>query len=179
MSTLLKMMTNHFLKASSKSKVILALTSICILSGCVFPNSSNMRITKDKPKLSYKQVVVKQNNASPLTQSIQKIPTVARALSAATAAKDRVAITRSQKELTIQGTGSSGIETKTSDSSEGILVVGVTAQKLLNDNGQTDRSIYLSELGAEIATLESQVAFDQASTANLGGIYVTKSCFKN
>ena len=107
-------------------------------------------------------MVVKQNNASPLTQSIQKIPTVARALSAASAAKDRVAITRSQKELTIQGTGSSGIETKTSDSSEGILVVGVTAQKLLNDNGQTDRSIYLSELGAEIATLESQVAFDQA-----------------
>ena len=117
-----KMMTNYFLKAPSKSKVILALTSICILSGCMFPNSSNVGITNDKPKLSYKQVVVKQNNASPLTQSIQKIPTVARALSAATAAKDRVAITRSQKELTIQGTGSSGLETKTSDSSEGILV---------------------------------------------------------
>ena len=123
-------------------------------------------------------MVVKQNNASPLTQSIQKIPTVARALSAATAAKDRVAITRSQKELTIQGTGSSGVETKTSDSSEGILVVGVTAQKLLNDNGQTDRSIYLSELGAEIATLESQVAFDQAYS-KFRGLYVTKSCFKN
>ena len=136
---------------------MLTLTSICILSGCMFPNSSNVGISNNKPKLSYKQVVVKQNNASPLTQSIQKIPTVARALSAATAAKDRVAITRSQKELTIQGTGSSGVETRTSESSEGILVVGVTAQKLLNDNGQTDRSIYLSELGAEIATLESQV----------------------
>ncbi|MDB2393954.1 TolC family protein, partial [bacterium] len=107
-------------------------------------------------------VVDKQNNASSLTQSIQKIPTVARALSAASAVRDRVSITRSQKELTIQGTGSSGVETKTSDSSEGILVVGVTAQKLLNDNGQTDRSIYLSELGAEIASLESQVAFDKA-----------------
>ena len=150
-------------KAPSKSKVILALTSICILSGCVFPNSTNIATTKDNPKLSYKQVVVKQNNASPLTQSIQKIPTVARALLAASAAKDRVAITRSQKELTIQGTGSSGIETKTSDSSEGYIGCGcVTAQKLLNDNGQTDRSIYLSELGAEIASLESQVAFDQA-----------------
>ena len=150
------------IKYFSKSKAYLALISICILSGCVFPNLSNVGITKNKPKLSYKQVVVKQNNASHLTQSIQKIPTVARALLAATAAKDRVAITRSQKELTIQGTGSSGVETKTSDSSEGILVVGVTAQKLLNDNGQTDRSIYLSELGAEIVTLESQVAFDQA-----------------
>ena len=105
---------------------MIALISICILSGCGFPNSSNVGITNDKPKLSYKQVVVKENNASPLTQSIQKIPTVARAISAASAAKDRVAITRSQKELTIQGTGSSGIETKTSDSSEGILVVGAT-----------------------------------------------------
>jgi len=128
---------------------MLALTTICILSGCMFPNSTNIGIAKDKPKLSYKQVFVNQSNVSRLTQSIQKIPTVARALSAASAAKDRVAITRSQKELTIQGTGSSGIETKTSDSSEGILVVGVTAQKLLNDNGQTDRSIYLSELGAK------------------------------
>ena len=117
-------------KAPSKSKVMLALTSICLLSGCVFPNTSNVDITKDKPKLSYKQVVVKESTASPLTQSIQKIPTVARALSAASAAKDRVAITRSQKELTIQGTGSSGVEAKTSESSEGILVVGVTAQKL-------------------------------------------------
>ena len=80
------MVTNYFSKAYSKSKVMLALTSICILSGCIFPNSSNVGIAKDKPKLSYKQVVVKQNNASPLTQSIQKIPTVARELSAASAA---------------------------------------------------------------------------------------------
>ena len=140
----------------------------------MFPNSSNVGISNNKTKLSYKQAVVKQNNASSLTQSIQKIPTVARALSAATAAKDRVAITRSQKELTIQGTGSSGIETKTSDSSEGILVVGVTAQKLLNDYGQTDRSIYLSELLAETSRLESQIAFDQALQQILDA-YITQS----
>ena len=82
------------IKYFSKSKVMLALTSICVLSGCMFPNSTNGGITKNKPKLSYKQVVVKQNNASPLTQSIQKVPTVSRGLSAATSAKDRVAITR-------------------------------------------------------------------------------------
>ena len=120
------MVKDIFSKAPIKSKAILTLTSICILSGCIFPNSSNVGITLDKPKLSYKQVVVKQSTASPLTQSIQKIPTVARALSAASAAKDRVAITRSQKELTIQGTGSSGVETKTSESSEGILAVSYT-----------------------------------------------------
>ena len=108
---------------------MLAFTSICILSGCMFPNSSNVGISNNKTKLSYKQAVVKQNNASPLTQSIQKIPTVARALSAATAAKHRVAITRSQKELTIQGTGSSGIETKTSDSSEGYIGCGCHSSK--------------------------------------------------
>ena len=149
------MITNYFLKAYSKSKVILVLTSICVLSGCMFPNSTNIGIAKDKPKLSYKQVVVKQNNASPLTQSIQKIPTVARALSAASAVRDRVSITRSQKELTIQGTGSSRLDVKTSECSEGILVVGATVQKFLNDSEQTNRSIYLGELVVEIASLES------------------------
>ena len=62
----------------------------------------------------------------------------------------------------MSASGSSGIEADTDDGSEGVLIVGVTAQKLLNDNGKTDRSIYLSELLAEIAKLESQIAFDQA-----------------
>ena len=149
------MMINYFSKAPSKSKVMLALTSMCILSGCVFPNTSIIGITKDKPKLSYKQVIVKKNDTSLLTQSIQKIPTVARAISAASAANDPVEITRSQRELTIQGTGSSRLDVKTIECSEGILVVGATVQKLLNDSEQTDRSIYLGELVVEIASLES------------------------
>jgi len=139
----------------SYSKFLFALTSILILSRFVFSDYTNIGITKDKPKLIHKQVIVKKNDASPLTQPIQKIPTVARAISAASAAKDRVAITRSQKELTIQVTGSSRLEAKTRERSEGTLLVGVIAQKLINDNQQTDRSIYLSELAAEIASLES------------------------
>ena len=87
---------------------------------------------------------------------------VSRALSSAAATKERVAVTRSQKEMTVSGSGSSGFETDTDDGSEGVLIVGVTAQKLLNDNGKTDRAIYLSELLAETAKLESQIAFDQA-----------------
>ena len=139
----------------SYNKFVFALTSIFILSRFVFSDYTNLGITKDKPKLSYKQVIVKKNDTSLLTQSIQKIPTVARAISAASAANDPVAITRSQKELTIQGTGSSRLDVKTSECSEGILVVGSTVQKLLNDSEQTDRSIYVGELVVEIASLES------------------------
>ena len=139
----------------SYNKFVFALTSIFILSRFVFSDSTNLGITKDKPKLSYKQVIVKKNDTSLLTQSIQKIPTVARAISAASAANDPVEITRSQRELTIQGTGSSRLDVKTIECSEGILVVGATVQKLLNDSEQTDRSIYLGELVVEIASLES------------------------
>ena len=139
----------------SYNKFVFALTSIFILSRFVFSDYTNLGITKDKPKLSYKQVIVKKNDTSLLTQSIQKIPTVARAISAASAANDPVEITRSQKELTIRGTGSSRLDVKTIECSEGILVVGATVQKLLNDSEQTDRSIYLGELVVEIASLES------------------------
>ena len=148
-------MTTFFLQMRSYNKFVFALTSIVILSRFVFSDYTNLGITKDKPKLSYKQVIVKKNDTSLLTQSIQKIPTVARAISAASAANDPVAITRSQKELTIQGTGSSRLDVKTSECSEGILVVGATVQKFLNDSEQTDRSIYLGELVVEIASLES------------------------
>ena len=148
-------MTTFFLQMRSYNKFVFALTSIFILSRFVFSDYTNLGITKDKPKLSYKQVIVKKNDTSLLTQSIQKIPTVARAISAASAANDPVEITRSQKELTIQGTGSSRLDVKTIECSEGILVVGATVQKLLNDSEQTDRSIYLGELVVEIASLES------------------------
>ena len=56
-------------------------------------------------------------------------------------AKERVAISQTQKEITVSASGSSGFVTDTDDGSEGVLIVGVTAQKLLNDYGQTDRSI--------------------------------------
>ena len=148
-------MTTFFLQMRSYNKFVFALTSIFILSRFVFSDSTNLGITKDKPKLSYKQVIVKKNDTSLLTQSIQKIPTVARAISAASAANDPVEITRSQRELTIQGAGSSRLDVKTIECSEGILVVGATVQKLLNDSEQTDRSIYLGELVVEIASLES------------------------
>jgi len=62
----------------------------------------------------------------------------------------------------MSASGSSGFEADTDDGSEGVLIVGVTAQKLLSDNGKTDRVIYLSGLLAETARLESQIAFDQA-----------------
>ena len=124
--------------------------------------------------LTYNKPLALKTNSSALVQATVSKPAVSRALTSAAVAKKRVAITRTQKEITVSASGSSGFKTDTDDGSEGVLIVGVTAQKLLNDNGQTDRSIYLSELLAETARLESQIAFDQALNQILDA-YISQS----
>ena len=131
------------------------------------PFQPNSALTYDKP-------APLETHSSALVKAIVSTPAVSRALSSAAATKERVAVTRTQKEMTVSGSGSSGFETDTDDGSEGVLIVGVTAQKLLNDNGKTDRAIYLSELLAETAKLESQIAFDQALQQILDA-YITQS----
>ena len=121
----------------------------------VDPFQPNSALTYDKPSAF-------KTNSSALVQGIASKPAVSRALSSAEATKERVAVTRTQKEMTVSASGSSGFETDIDDGSEGVLIIGVTAQKLLSDGGKTDRAIYLSELLAETAKLESQIAFDQA-----------------
>ena len=86
--------------------------------------------------LTYDKPIALQSQFVALVQAIVSKPAVSRALTSAAVAKERVAITRSQKEMTVSASGSSGFETDTDDGSEGVLIVGVTAQKLLNDNGK-------------------------------------------
>lgn len=112
--------------------------------------------------LTYNKPLALKTNSSALVQAIASKPAVSRALTSAAVAKEHVAITRSQKKMTMSASGSSGFEADTDGGSKGVLIVGVTAQKLLSDNGKTDRVIYLSGLLAETARLESQIAFDQA-----------------
>ena len=112
--------------------------------------------------LTYNKPLALKTNSSALVQAIVSNPAVSRALTSAAVAKERVAISQTQKKMTMSASGSSGFEADTDDGSEGVLIVGVTAQKLLSDNGKTDRVIYLSGLLAETARLESQIAFDQA-----------------
>ena len=138
--------------------------------------NNNPKVEPFQPSssLTYNKPLALKTNSSALVQAIVSKPAVSRALTSAAVAKERVAITLSQKELTVSASGSSGFKADTDDGSEGVLIVGVTAQKLLSDNGKTDRSIYLSELLAETAKLESQIAIDQALQQILDA-YITEN----
>ena len=156
------MITDFELSGSVSVKVCICLLACFSLGGCVGANISKVENSQSKPTLTYTKPVVLTSTSSALVNAIAATPAVSSAISSAEATKERVAVARTQKQMTVSASGSSGFETDTDDGSEGVLVVGVTAQKLLSDNGKTDRAIYLSELLAETARLESQISFDQA-----------------
>ena len=127
---------------SLKLKTGFGLLACFALVGCLGTNNPKVEPFQPNSALTYDESISFTTNSSALVKSITATPAVSRALSSAIVAKERVAITRSQKEMTVSANGSSGIENETNDGSEGVLIVGVTAQKVLNDNGQTDRLIY-------------------------------------
>ena len=155
-------MTENYLITSFKLKTSFIFLACFALVGCISNNNPTVEPFQPSSVLTYNKPLALKTNSSALVQAIVSNPAVSRALTSAAVAKERVAISQTQKEITVSASGSSGFETDTDDGSEGVLIVGVTAQKLLSDNGKTDRSIYLSELLAETAKLESQIAFDQA-----------------
>ena len=155
-------MTENYLITSLKLKTSFIFLVCVALVGCIGNNNPTVEPFQPSSALTYDKPIALEANSSALVQAIVSNPAVSRALTSAAVAKERVPITRSQKKMTMSASGSSGFEADTDDGSEGVLIVGVTAQKLLNDNGKTDRAIYLSELLAETAKLESQIAFDQA-----------------
>jgi outer membrane protein TolC len=167
-------MTENHLIISPKLKTSFIFLACVALVGCIGNNNPTVEPFQPSSALTYNKPLALKTNSSALVQAIASNPAVSRALTSAAVAKERVAIARTQKEMTVSGSGSSGFETDTDDGSEGVLIVGVTAQKLLNDNGKTDRAIYLSELLAETAKLESQIAFDQALQQILDA-YITQS----
>jgi outer membrane protein TolC len=155
-------MTENHLIILLKLKTSFIFLACFTLVGCIGNNNPKVEPFQPSSALTYDKPVPLKTNSSALVQAIVVTPAVSRALSSAAATKERVAVTRTQKEMTVSGSGSSGFETNTDDGSEGVLIVGVTVQKLLSDNGKADRAIYLSELLSETAKLESQIAFDQA-----------------
>ena len=156
------MSSENQLTSSPKVKTGFGLLACFALIGCMGNNNTKVEPFQPISALTYDKQAPLETHSSALVKAIVSTPAVSRALSSASAARERVGIARTQKEMTVSGSGSSGFETDTDDGSEGVLIVGVTAQGLLSDNGKTDRSIYLSELLAETAKLESQIAFDQA-----------------
>jgi len=167
-------MTENHLIILLKLKTSFIFLVCFALVGCIDNNNPKVEPFKSSSALLYDKPIALKVNSSALVQAIVGMPAVSRALTSAAVAKERVAIALSQKELTVSGSGSSGFKTDTDNGSEGVLIVGITAQKILSDNGKTDRSIYLSELLAETAKLESQVAFDQALQQILDA-YITQS----
>ena len=148
--------------SSLKLKISFIFLACFALFGCMGNNNLKVEPFQPSSSLTYNKPLALKTNSSALVQAIVSKPAVSRTLTSAAVAKERVAIIRSQKKMTMSASGSSGFKADTDDGSEGVLIVGVTAQKLLSDNGKTDRSIYLSELLAETAKLESQIAFDEA-----------------
>jgi hypothetical protein len=167
-------MTENYLITSLKLKTSFIFLACVALVGCIGNNNPTVEPFQPSSVLTYDQPMALEANSSALVQAIVSKPSVSQALTSAAVAKERVAISQTQKEITVSASGSSGFATDTDDGSEGVLIVGVTAQKLLNDYGQTDRSIYLSELLAETSRLESQIAFDQALQQILDA-YITQS----
>ena len=167
-------MTENHLIISLKLKTSFIFLACFTLVGCIGNNNPTVEPFQPSSALTYDKPIALKTNSSALVQAIVSKPAVSRALTSAAVAKERVAISQTQKEITVSASGSSGFETDTDDGSEGVLIVGVTAQKLLNDYGQTDRSIYLSELLAETSRLESQIAFDQALNQILDA-YISES----
>ena len=167
-------MTENHLIVLPKLKSSFIFLACFSLVGCMGNNNPKVEPFQPSSALTYNKPLALKTNSSALVQAIASKPAVARALSSAEATKERVAVTRTQKEMTVSASGSSGFETDTDDGSEGVLIVGVTAQKLLSDGGKTDRAIYLSELLAETARLESKIAFDQALQQILDA-YITQS----
>jgi hypothetical protein len=167
-------MTDNYMSISLKLKTSFIFLACFALVGCMGNNNPTVEPFQPSSALTYNKPLALKTNSSALVQAIVSNPAVSRALTSAAVAKERVAISQTQKKMTMSASGSSGFEADTDDGSEGVLIVGVTAQKLLSDNGKTDRAIYLSELLAETARLESQIAFDQALQQILDA-YITEN----
>ena len=132
-------MTENYLIISLKLKTSFIFLACVALVGCIGNNNPTVEPFQPSSVLTYNKPLALKTNSSALVQAIVSNPAVSRALTSAAVAKERVAISQTQKEITVSASGSSGFETDTDDGSEGVLIVGVTAQKLLSDNGKTDR----------------------------------------
>ena len=118
-------------------------------------------------KPSIKKLPVKSTSA--LVQAVLEAPSAARSIAAATAAGAQVPIVESQKSSKVNITGSTGLSADpwplSGNGVLGAVNATITARQLLSDNGQTDRSILLSELGTKRALLEVEVAVDRTLKA--------------
>ena len=77
------------------------------------------------------------------------------------AAKAQVRIVTTEKSSKVDLSGSTGLTGENNHSTKGAAAATVKAYKLLYDNGQTDRSILLSELAAQSASRDAEIILDE------------------
>jgi outer membrane protein TolC len=134
------------------SKLLLATIT---LSGCVQIFDTPPPSALLAPVLNSSSKASTTRNTTPLAQAIFDTPTVARSFAVARAAGAQVLVVTTDKVSKIDVSGSTGFSVKSA------AAATVTAYKMLWDNGQTDRSILLSELAAQAAALEAQIIVDE------------------
>lgn len=140
------------------SKLLLATIT---LSGCVqiFDTPSPSALLA--PVLNSSSKASTTRNTTPLAQAIFDTPTVARSFAVARAARAQVLVVTTDKVSKIDVSGSTGFGSENKQSVKSAAAATVTAHKMLWDNGQTDRSILLSELAAQAVAFEAQIIVDE------------------
>ena len=132
------------------------------LSACLpMPQEKSSVSLTDTSSGTAAPISLPPQSSSPLLQALFEAPTVARSFSAAIAAKAQVRIVTTEKSSKVDLSGSTGLTGENNHSTKGAAAATVKAYKLLYDNGQTDRSILLSELAAQSALRDAETILDE------------------
>ena len=135
------------------------------LSACLpMPQEKSSVPPRDMSSGTAAPISLPPQSSSPLLQALFEAPTVARSFSAAIAAKAQVRIVTTEKSSKVDLSGSTGLTGENNHSTKGAAAATVKAYKLLYDNGQTDRSILLSELAAQSALRDAETILDYILT---------------
>ena len=130
------------------------------ISGCE-NNVSDTKVRTPSPNAYNSKKAIEKTNSS-LLLAITEMPSVTQSFSAVRIAQAKIPIIETAKNLKVNATSSGGIYSETNEKDREILALGLTANKLLFDNGQTDKSILVGELDTNAAVLKAQIAIDQA-----------------
>ncbi len=98
--------------SSLKFKTSFIFLACVALVGCIGNNNPKVEPFQPSSALTYDKPIALEANSSALVQAIVSNPAVSRALTSAEVAKERVAISQTQKEITVSASGSSGFETE-------------------------------------------------------------------
>ncbi len=105
-------MTENYLITSFKIKTSFIFLVCVALVGCIGKNNPKVEPFQPSSALTYDKPMALETNSSALVQAIVSNPAVSRALTSAAVARERVAISQTQKEITVSASGSSGFETE-------------------------------------------------------------------